>query len=256
MIKHIARKRFGQNFLVDKNILSNMLAAVNPKSNDHLVEIGPGLGDLTQYLLPHCAQLDAIEIDNDLAAHLRNSINADNFHLRHQDALKMDFMQLQPQPLRIVGNLPYNISTPLLFHCLQFIDNINDMHFLLQKEVVERIAAQPGCKNYGRLSVMIQYRCKVQHLFDVSRHAFNPVPKVESAFFRLIPHSDMPYAANNHQRFALIVQTAFNHRRKTLRKSLSSQFEVAQFAGSGIDLSLRPETLSVADFVALSNCHE
>lgn len=254
-MKHHARKRFGQNFLVDKQILTKMAAAINAQPSDHLVEIGPGLGDLTRQILPHCKQLNAIEIDRDLSAHLQENITDAHFTLHCCDVLKFVLHDLEPYPLRVVGNLPYNISTPILFHVIDAIDLVHDMHFLLQKEVVERIAAKPGDKNYGRLSVMIQYWCKVQNLFAVSRHAFQPVPQVESAFFRLVPHKDLPHSANSYQRFAQIVQTCFNHRRKTLRKSLSSLTDISIYQNCDIDLSLRPETLSVADFVNLSNCH-
>ena len=192
MSQHQPRKRFGQNFLVDQSVLQSMVAAIQPKPDNHLVEIGPGTGALTKYLLKQIPHLDAIEIDRDLSELLKSEFSQQSLTLYEQDVLTVDFRQFLPRPLRIIGNLPYNISTPLIFHLLQFLDCIEDLHFLLQKELVERITAEPGSKDYGRLSIMIQYFCETEYLLDVSKHAFKPAPKVESAFFRLKPHAVLP----------------------------------------------------------------
>jgi 16S rRNA (adenine1518-N6/adenine1519-N6)-dimethyltransferase len=255
-MNHKPRKRFGQNFLVDQAILKNMADAIQPQQTDHLIEIGPGTGALTKHLLNHCQHLDAIEIDRDLTALLEKQFSPQQLTVTAQDVLTVNFSEFTPQPLRIIGNLPYNISTPLIFHLLNYVTCIDDMHFLLQKEVVERITAEPDSKDYGRLSIMIQYSCETEYLFDVSKHAFNPAPKVESAFFRLKPHATLPYRAKNVATFSHMVQTCFNHRRKMLRTTLKEQYDLSHIDSQDIDLNKRPEQLSVAEFVKLANYYE
>ncbi len=254
---HRARKRFGQNFLVDLNIIDKIISALAPKAEDSLIEIGPGQGALTAPLLNACPNLTCIEVDKDLAALLQQRFCADfpTFKLVQADALKTDLtaFAVDDRPLRIVGNLPYNISTPLIFHLLRFHQQIKDMHFMLQKEVVDRLAATPGSKAYGRLSVMTQYHCQVQPLFTVPASAFRPAPKVESAIVRLIPHQQLPYPAQDADQLARLVRACFQFRRKTLRNCLKTLLDPEQMQHIEIDLSLRPENLSVSDFVQLSN---
>jgi 16S rRNA (adenine1518-N6/adenine1519-N6)-dimethyltransferase len=254
--RHRARKRFGQNFLVDTHIINNIVAAINVKPDDHVVEIGPGLGALTDALIKVARHLSVIEIDKDLAERLdRRYADQKHFTLHCGDALKTDFAEISSgQAMRIVGNLPYNISTPLLFHLLSYRVSISDMYFMLQKEVVDRLAAPPGNKNYGRLSVMMQYHCQIQALFKVPPTAFNPAPKVTSAVVRLIPHYEPPHIATDLDLFERLVKICFQQRRKTLRNSLKVFTEdMVELANSNIDLGARPETLSVAEFVSLSN---
>lgn len=254
-MQHQPRKRFGQNFLHDNHVIEKIIRAINPQANQHLVEIGPGLGALTQHLAAKTQQLDIIEIDRDLLPQLNKLAEQRSaITIHHADALKFNFTSLvQQNKLRVVGNLPYNISTPLLFHLLDQVEVIQDMHFMLQKEVVERLAAQAGEEAYGRLSVMVQYVCQVEYLFTVKPGAFNPAPKVDSAIVRLVPHSTLPTVANDFSFFSQIVLHAFNQRRKTLHNSLKSLMNNQQIQASGIDPSSRPEQLSVADFVRLSN---
>ncbi len=253
---HRARKRFGQNFLHDANILRNMVRAIAPKPDDALVEIGPGKGALTLPLLREAGRLQVIELDRDLIEPLRaKATNIGDLTIHNADALRFDFAALANEigPLRVVGNLPYNISTPLIFHLLAHRDHIIDMHFLLQKEVVERMAAAPGGKDYGRLSVMVQYHCRVERLFGVPPSAFRPRPKVDSAFVRLLPHERPPAVANDLGTLENLVRQAFTQRRKTLRKSLKGVVDEAAFAAAGIDPGSRPEQLTVTDFVRLAN---
>ena len=252
-MEHHPRKRFGQHFLHDRNVLEKIIAAIHPQANDNMVEIGPGKGALTFPLAEKLRQLTVIELDRDLVANLQRQ--HENLIIHNADALKFDFGALttKPHSLRIVGNLPYNISTPILFHLLEQADNIKDMHFLLQKEVVDRLAAQPGGKDYGRLSVMVQYHCKVEKLFLVSPGSFSPPPKVDSAFVRLLPWKQLPQKAKDFSRFTNIVRQAFSQRRKTLGKSLKNLVGKQQFENAGIDPALRPEQLSVEEFVRLAN---
>ncbi|MEH6544528.1 MAG: 16S rRNA (adenine(1518)-N(6)/adenine(1519)-N(6))-dimethyltransferase RsmA [Porticoccaceae bacterium] len=258
---HRARKRFGQNFLCDRQIIERIVAAIAPKEHQQLVEIGPGQGALTSELLAANPQLTAIEIDRDLAAQLNTRFaQYPDFKLIEGDALKADYRELADvdKPLRLVGNLPYNLSTPLLFHLLGFGDLITDMHFMLQKEVVDRMAAAPGSKTYGRLSVMVQYRCAVQPLFQVPPTAFKPAPKVESMIVRLVPRAKPALVADNIPLFENMVNTCFQLRRKTLRNCLkpllqTEQLDALQLDTLKISLSARPDTLSVNDFVSLSN---
>lgn len=246
-----ARKRFGQNFLVDRAILADCVAAIDPKPGERLVEIGPGLGALSAALLERIPALDAIEIDRDIVAYLAKNYPAERLHLHNVDALKFDFSTLGDS-LRIVGNLPYNISTPLLFHLAGYVDTIIDLHFMLQKEVVERMAAGPGGRDYGRLSVMLQCDFVVEPLFDVPGEAFNPVPQVESSFVRLMPLRTRRVEPELKSRFEKIVATAFSQRRKTVRNALRSYFNDTDFHAAGIDAEQRPENLSVEQFAQLA----
>ncbi|QLF92858.1 16S rRNA (adenine(1518)-N(6)/adenine(1519)-N(6))-dimethyltransferase RsmA [Pseudomonas sp. ABC1] len=254
--QHRARKRFGQNFLHDAGVIHRILRSIHAKPGERLVEIGPGQGALTEGLLGSGAQLDVVELDLDLIPILQGKF-ADNerFRLHQGDALKFDFNRLAPQPreLRIVGNLPYNISTPLIFHLLDNAPLIRDMHFMLQKEVVERMAAQPGGGDWGRLSIMVQYHCRVEHLFNVGPGAFNPAPKVDSAIVRLVPHDTLPHPAQDHRQLERVVREAFNQRRKTLRNTLKGLLDAQAIERAEVDGSLRPEQLDLAAFVRLSN---
>ncbi|MGA1561658.1 MAG: 16S rRNA (adenine(1518)-N(6)/adenine(1519)-N(6))-dimethyltransferase RsmA [Gammaproteobacteria bacterium] len=261
-MNHQPRKRFGQNFLHDAGVLQRMLNAIRPKQQDAMVEIGPGEGALTTLLLQHLRQLDVIEIDRDLAPELLGRCQSKageatlgKLTIHQADALQFDFSSLIPAQgtLRVVGNLPYNISTPLLFHIFEYADSIKDCHFLLQKEVVERMAAAPNSKTYGRLSVMTQWRCQVEPLFKVGPGAFRPAPKVDSMFVRLIPHLTPPWPVDDFQQFSALVSLAFAQRRKTLRNALQSMASTETMAAAGIDPSARAETLSPALFAHLSN---
>lgn len=254
---HKARKRFGQNFLHDQAIIRRIIQAIAPANSDHLVEIGPGLGALTEELLASAGALDAIELDRDLPPILRSKFFRYGEQLRiHQaDAMQFDYHALRTdeRPLRIVGNLPYNISTPLIFHLLSFAGDIIDMHFMLQKEVVERLAAGPGDNHYGRLGIMAQYYCQVEPLFIVPPHAFDPAPKVDSAIVRLTPYQTLPLVAQDVSLFQEVVRTAFTQRRKTLRNNLKSLFSAEQISALDIDPSLRPEKLTPAQFIQLAD---
>lgn len=252
--RHRARKRFGQNFLVDELVIENIISLLRLAPGDCVVEIGPGQGALTGHLLQRAGSLCAVELDTDLTEMLRQKFSTTPaFSLYQGDALCFDFASLfKDRPLRIVGNLPYNISTPLLFHLLTFAPLIQDMHFMLQKEVVSRLAASPGGKDYGRLSIMAQYHCQVDPLLLVSPQAFNPIPKVDSAIVRLTPRPNRQ-VAHNPELLQLIVKTAFQQRRKTLRNALRQIPGNLDLGLLSVDLSLRPESLSVEDFVQLSN---
>lgn len=252
-MSHKPRKRFGQNFLQNQSIISHILSAVNAQPDDNLIEIGPGMGALTRPLLQRVNRLVAIEIDRDLQALLSDTFAATGrLELVAADALTVDFAQWG-NGLRVIGNLPYNISTPLMLHLLTFGDRIVDMHFMLQKEVVERLAGQPGTKDYGRLSVITQYHCDVEYLFDVPPDAFYPPPKVDSAVVRLTPHRVSPYPAVSLDILQAVVARSFAMRRKTLANNLKPLVSAAQLVSLGIDPGLRPEQLDVMDFVNLSN---
>jgi len=255
MKNHLPRKRFGQHFLHDRHVIGQIVAAFSPKPDDQVVEIGPGTGVLTRPLLEKLDHLYAVELDRDLAARLNTEIAQERFTLHSADALKFDFCRLAPsgRKLRLIGNLPYNISTPLLFHLLDQAGCIQDMLFMLQKEVVDRMCAGPGGKDYGRLSVMIQYRCAVEKLFDVAPGAFTPPPKVDSSVARLVPHATPPVAVNDPEKFARLVQAAFTSRRKVLRNTLKGWLRAEEMQALGIDPIRRAETLSLAEFAALSN---
>ena len=249
---HIARKRFGQNFLQDPHYVRSCIDAIRPLPTDALVEIGPGLGALTRPLLAQIPHLHVIEIDRDLIARLQQTYPTAQLTVHGGDALECDFVALGDQ-LRIVGNLPYNISTPLLFHLAQFAEQIRDLHFMLQKEVVERMAAAPSTAAYGRLSVMLQYRFQILPLFDVPGEAFHPVPKITSSFVRLLPLHPLPFPALDVPLFAEIVVAAFSMRRKTLRNTLKAHLADKDFLALGIDAGWRAENLGVADFVRIAN---
>ncbi|MGN8261371.1 16S rRNA (adenine(1518)-N(6)/adenine(1519)-N(6))-dimethyltransferase RsmA [Pseudomonas sp. SMSB3] len=254
--QHRARKRFGQNFLHDAGIIDRILRAINAKAGEHLLEIGPGQGALTEGLLGSGAQLDVVELDKDLVPILQHKFaGRGNFRLHQGDALKFDFNQLEvpARSLKVVGNLPYNISTPLIFHLLSHAGLIRDMHFMLQKEVVERMAAGPGGGDWGRLSIMVQYHCRVEHLFNVGPGAFNPPPKVDSAIVRLVPHEVLPHPAKDARLLEQVVREAFNQRRKTLRNTLKGLLDSAAIEAAGVDGSLRPEQLDLAAFVRLAD---
>jgi 16S rRNA (adenine1518-N6/adenine1519-N6)-dimethyltransferase len=253
--KHIPRKRFGQNFLIDMQVIGGIVAAIAPARSDHVVEIGPGLGALTAPLLQRLDRLHVVEIDRDIVARLRQRFPADRLLIHAGDALAFDFglLAVAGSGLRVAGNLPYNISTPLLFHLARFASQVRDMYFMLQKEVVERLVAEPDTADYGRLSVMLQYRFVMDWLFDVPPEAFDPAPKVDSALVRLIPRPPEALAARDEARFAALVAAAFSQRRKMLRNTLKGVVDDASFARAGISPAVRAEALSVADFVRLSN---
>ncbi|WP_437880209.1 16S rRNA (adenine(1518)-N(6)/adenine(1519)-N(6))-dimethyltransferase RsmA [Pseudomonas sp. LRF_L74] len=254
--QHRARKRFGQNFLHDAGVIHRILRAIHARPGERLLEIGPGQGALTEGLLDSGAQLDVIELDLDLIPILEAKFaGKPNFRLNQGDALKFDFNRLDAAPasLRVVGNLPYNISTPLIFHLLSNASLIRDMHFMLQKEVVERLAAGPGGGDWGRLSIMVQYHCRVEHLFNVGPGAFNPPPKVDSAIVRLVPHETLPHPAKDHRLLERIVREAFNQRRKTLRNTLKGLLDANAIEAAQVDGGLRPEQLDLAAFVRLAD---
>jgi 16S rRNA (adenine1518-N6/adenine1519-N6)-dimethyltransferase len=249
---HTPRKRFGQNFLADAYYLGRIVSAIAPEPGDAIVEIGPGLGALTRPLLERVRHLTVVEIDRDLAARLREEFHPERLTLYNADALRFDFSSLGTD-LRVVGNLPYNISTPILFHLAAFESCLRDLHVMLQKEVVDRMQAEPATEEYGRLSVMLQSRFAVERLFTVPPGAFRPAPKVDSAVARLRPLGAARPQIRDEKLFAGVVAAAFNQRRKTLRNTLKPWFDGAALEALGIDPQARGETLSVADFVRLAN---
>lgn len=254
-MRHHPRKRFGQNFLRDESTIEAIARAIAPDDRDHIVEIGPGEGALTQALISGEGRLDAIELDRDLRTRLLAAFSTyPGFALYSADALDFDFASLATDGnrLRVVGNLPYNISTPLIFKLLEQAQIIIDMHFMLQLEVVERLAASPGNKEWGRLGVMAQFRCEVEPLFEVGPEAFYPPPKVHSAVVRLTPHPEPPYPDVDPASLARVVTQAFSQRRKTLRNNFKGTLEDSDFEELAIDPSARAETLSLADFVAIA----
>lgn len=254
-ITHTARKRFGQNFLNNPHYIEKMLSAISPGEGESIIEIGPGLGALTAPLLNAGSRLATIEIDRDLAAALQENFSgSSNFSLVNQDALKVDFTTLVAPgtQTRVVGNLPYNISTPLIFHLLKQSSCISEMYFLLQREVVDRLAAAPGSKSYGKLGIMAQYQCDVTPLFDIPPEAFTPQPKVVSSYVKLCPRP-YPQQAENIELLGKVVSTAFQQRRKTLRNALKTLMMPDQFDSLGIDPSQRPETLSINDYILITN---
>ncbi len=248
----LPRKRFGQHFLVEPRVIQRIVEAVHPQPGERLVEIGPGRGALTGPILEQAGRLIAVEIDRDLAAALRARYPEGRLAVHCVDALRFDFGALGGE-LRLVGNLPYNVSTPLLFHLERFAQQVRDMHFMLQKEVVERMAASPGTVQYGRLSVALQYRFHIERLFDIGPQAFKPAPRVNSAFVRLVPHRRLPHPARAEGLFREMVTAAFSQRRKMLRNALGAYLEEADWAALGLDPRRRPETLGVAEFVAVAN---
>lgn len=254
---HRARKRFGQNFLHDQGIIESIVDIINPQPDEALVEIGPGLAALTEPVADRCEKLHVIELDRDLASRLESHPFLQSKLVVHRmDALKFDFSQLSHElgkPLRVFGNLPYNISTPLIFHILSHSTGVQDMHFMLQKEVVDRMAAGPGSKTFGRLSVMVQQSCQVAPVLNVPPGAFNPPPKVDSAVVRLTPYDTSPWPVADIKMLNHVCHTAFNQRRKTLRNNMKKLISAEKLEKLGLDPTSRPETLDVKDFVAMSN---
>ncbi len=256
MSAHIPRKRFGQNFLQDRGVITDIVSAIDPKSDDPLVEIGPGLAALSQPLMDRVKVLHAVELDRDIVKHLTRRFPAERLRVHNCDALAFDFRGLRDEiapgkQIRVVGNLPYNISTPLLFHLASQSDAISDMHFMLQKEVVDRMVAEPGNTDYGKLSVMLQFRFYMEKLLDVPPHAFDPPPKVDSAVVRLIP-LPQPLADISVEALEKVVTQAFTQRRKTLRNNLKGWFDDATLESLGIDPGARAENLSVMDYIKLA----
>ncbi|HSD39981.1 MAG TPA: 16S rRNA (adenine(1518)-N(6)/adenine(1519)-N(6))-dimethyltransferase RsmA [Rhodocyclaceae bacterium] len=249
---HTARKRFGQNFLVDKDIISQIVDSIAPRPGEFLVEIGPGLGALTVPLLAACGKLHVVEIDRDLIARLHQTYSPEQVTVHEGDALEFDFSSL-PAPLRVVGNLPYNISTPLLFHLADYADRVRDMTFMLQKEVVDRMVAAPGEEAYGRLSVMLQYRFAMASLFDVPGTAFNPPPKVTSAIVYMRPLPAEALSCKDPELLGKVVTAAFGQRRKTLRNTLRPWLELTDFGQLELDPNERGERLAVGDFVRIAD---
>jgi 16S rRNA (adenine1518-N6/adenine1519-N6)-dimethyltransferase len=251
-MKHVAKKKFGQNFLKDSSIIHAIIQSIQPLQNDLLVEIGPGLGALTKPLLEKTKHLFAIELDRDIVNWMQNQYSKNNITIFNEDVLNFNFHQFDKK-IRIVGNLPYNISTPILFKCIEDIKIISDLHFMLQKEVVGRMIAAPASSEYGRLSVMLQYYFAMEHLVHVPKESFDPEPKVESSFVRLIPYDNYPFVANNIDQFGKIVKEAFSQRRKTIRNTLKNFMDANDFENIDINPQLRAENLSVSDFVKISN---
>lgn len=253
---HQAKKRFGQNFLHDEAVISNIVDAINPEPGENLVEIGPGLGALTEPVIERAKKLSVVELDRDLAERLRHHpFLAPHLTIYETDALSFDFAQLatDEKPLRIFGNLPYNISTPLIFHLLTFKDKVQDMQFMLQKEVVQRMAAEPHCKAYGRLSIMTQYQCEVIPVMEIGPEAFKPAPKVDSAIVRLVPHRSIKNPVKDLAALNTVCLAAFNQRRKTIRNGFKNLISVAQLESLNIDANLRPENLTLDDYIMLAN---
>lgn len=250
MTKHIPRRRFGQNFLVDSAVIAGIIAAISPQPNDLITEIGPGLGALTGPLLAGVKHMHVIEIDRDIVAQLKQDFPPEQLTIHEGDALKFDFATLGSD-LRVIGNLPYNISTPILFHLAQSSPHLRDIHVMLQKEVVERMVALPSTSEYGRLSVMLQHQFVMEKVLDVPAEAFRPAPKVESAVVRMLPRRPEP--ACDAALLAHVVAKAFGQRRKTLRNALKGVFDAADFAALGLNPGARAENLAVADFVRAAN---
>jgi 16S rRNA (adenine1518-N6/adenine1519-N6)-dimethyltransferase len=253
-MKHVARKRFGQNFLHDKYVLSSITEAIAPAAGDAMVEIGPGLGAMTEQLMRTVEHMHVVELDRDLVARLEKTYSRAKLTIHAGDALKFDFSTIPVpagQKLRVVGNLPYNISSPLLFHLADFAPLVQDQHFMLQKEVVERMVAAPGSKTYGRLSVMLQWRYQMSLLFVVPPEAFDPPPKVESAIVRMIPLAN-PLPCDRATLEAVVLK-AFSQRRKVIRNCLAGMFTEEQIVAAGIKPTDRPEAVGLAQYVALAN---
>jgi 16S rRNA (adenine1518-N6/adenine1519-N6)-dimethyltransferase len=253
-MKHVARKRFGQNFLTDANVLHNIIDVIAPRPGQVMVEIGPGLAAMTALLLKELDHMHVVELDRDLVARLEKSYPRERLAVHSGDALKFDFGAIavpEGQKLRVVGNLPYNISSPLLFHLADFAHLIEDQHFMLQKEVVERMVAEPGSKTYGRLSVMLQWRYDMTLMFIVPPTAFDPPPQVESAIVRMVPVRHQ--LACDGAWLEAVVQKAFSQRRKVIRNCLAGMFTEQQLVEAGIDPGARPETVSLEQYVALAN---
>ena len=253
-MKHIARKRFGQNFLTDQSVLHDIISAIAPQKDDVMVEIGPGLAAMTRLLLESLDEMHVVELDRDLVARLEKAYPREKLTVHSGDALKFDFGSIpvpEGQKLRVVGNLPYNISSPLLFHLAEFSHLVEDQHFMLQKEVVERMVAEPGTKAYSRLSVMLQWRYDMDLMFIVPPTAFDPPPQVESAIVRMIPKRTMLEVDG--AVLEKVVAKAFSQRRKVIRNCVAGMFTEAQLVEAGIDPSVRPEAVSLAQYVAVAN---
>jgi len=249
---HVPRRRFGQNFLVDRAVIERIIESLAPRRADHIVEIGPGLGALTGPLVERIEHLHVIELDRDLCARLREAYPPERLTVHQGDALRFDFGTL-PSPLRVVGNLPYNVSTPLLFHVAEAAARCTDLHFMLQQEVVDRMVAEPSRPEYGRLSVTLQYRFRMEKLFTVPPGAFRPAPKVSSAVVRLVPRAPEELSVFDEGDFAEVVAKAFSMRRKTLKNALSGLISPAALAEIGVDPGQRAEALPVAAFVTIAN---
>lgn len=249
---HKARKRFGQNFLVNPQVIAEIIECICPQPDDRMVEIGPGLGALTVPLIQTLKHLTVIELDRDIVERLRRDYPQDKLTIHSADALKFDFFSLG-NDLRVVGNLPYNISTPLLFHLARFSGSIRDMHFMLQKEVVKRMIAVPSTTNYGRLSVMLQYQFEMECALTVSAASFRPAPKVESAIVRMRPIRQPALSLSSEAAFSRIVTAAFSQRRKTLHNSLSGYLTDTDCSYLSIDPSLRAENLTVDEYITIAN---
>ncbi|MBW0297047.1 16S rRNA (adenine(1518)-N(6)/adenine(1519)-N(6))-dimethyltransferase RsmA [Shewanella xiamenensis] len=253
---HTARKRFGQNFLTDNNVINRIVGAIAPDNDHVMVEIGPGLGALTEPVAASIDNLTVVELDRDLVERLQHHpVLKDKLTIHQGDALQFDFSQLvvPGKKLKVFGNLPYNISTPLMFHLFEFAELIETMHFMLQKEVVLRLSASPGTKAYGRLTVMAQYFCQVVPVLEVPPHSFAPPPKVDSAVVRLLPYAEKPFPCKDVNVLRQLCTTAFNMRRKTLRNNLKQVLSDEEFEQLGIDHNLRPEQISVEQYVAMAN---
>ena len=255
-LPHQIRKRFGQNFLHDKHVISKIIGAVSPTKDDHILEIGPGFGAITEQLAQSGATLNCLELDTDLAASLKSHYRKyKSVNILEADALKFDLSSIATEktPLRVVGNLPYNISTPLIFHLLKNSKLIKDMTFMLQLEVIQRMVSKVGSKNYGRLGLMVQYYCEVEHLFNIASDAFVPRPKVVSALARLKPHKASSIKAKDPECLKVVIQTAFNQRRKTVRNSLSTLVSESLLESIPVNKKLRPENLTLEDYVRISD---
>jgi 16S rRNA (adenine1518-N6/adenine1519-N6)-dimethyltransferase len=253
-MKHIPRKRFGQNFLTDQVVLHNIIRAIDPQPDDAMVEIGPGLAAMTSLLLQSLKQLHVVELDRDLVARLQKQFDPSRLIVHAADALQFDFASIpvaSGKKLRVVGNLPYNISSPLLFHLAQIAPQVQDQHFMLQKEVVERMVAEPGSKTYGRLSVMLQWRYHMELMFVVPPEAFDPPPQVDSAIVRMIPLAQ-PLTCDQ-AKLEQVVLKAFSQRRKVLRNCVAGMFTENELIDAGVDPQARPEAVPMEQFVALAN---
>ncbi len=253
-IQHHAKKRFGQNFLSDPGIIQRIIKSINPKPGQRLIEIGPGLGALTSHILKLADEMDVIELDRDIVPKLQlncglEAVKNNQLRIHNIDVLQFDFAALHySEPLRIIGNLPYNISTPIIFHLVNYNSIIQDMHFMLQKEVVMRLAAKPDTSNYSRLSVMAQYYFQVDALFLVPPESFQPIPKVDSAIVRLIPHTEKPIKIDDEKAFSKLITLAFSQRRKTLRNVLKDLCSAQQLESIDINPTLRAQSLTLEQF--------
>jgi len=251
-VTHRPRRRFGQHFLHDRGVIAKIVAAIDPRHGDALLEIGPGLGALTAPLVERVAHVHVIEVDRDLAARLVAEYDPARLTVHRGDALRFDFARL-PERLRIVGNLPYNVSTPLLFHVMNYAPRLEDLHFMLQREVVDRMVAAPSTSSYGRLSIMLQYRFTMTKLFDVKPGAFRPPPKVDSAVVRMAPRPAATHGARSEEVLGKVVTAAFTKRRKTLKNALAAVIDEEALRALGLDPGVRPENLGVQDYVAIAN---